>query len=132
MASKRGSSSEAIPLTYTGGTGLAVARVTADVLRAVVPVPDVVEVPAGGQALVRFRSPTGRAFRLISAAVNHPSLRAELATDGHSVVVALDPSVRSWESGLLQLTVTTDLPDEREVPVRVRVRTVSSSSPESR
>ncbi len=126
LAGKRGPSAEVVSVPYTGAAGVrgfALARLAATV-RGVIE-PDVEELDLSGAkpvGEVRFRSPTGRPFRCVGAGANHPCLTATLDPAGTRLRVAFDPAVPGWESGKLCVTVATDVPEERELRVWVRVQ----------
>lgn len=124
VSGKRGRVNESVSLTYTsdGKCGQIGVQVTANVRAAIEPDRDLIEFNATQgtrMACVTLRARDGRDFKLLGVATNHPSLKASIGPGGRVVQATFDPSVSGWESGALYISVVTDVPEEREVRVRV-------------
>lgn len=125
LRGKRGASSEAIGVLYSGqdgAQGFLATNVTANVATIVEPDRELIEISrAKPESEINFTSKIGRAFKITHAVTNHPSLTTKVDADGQRVQVLFDPTKPGWESGQLFLVGMTDQPDEPEVRVWIRV-----------
>ena len=127
LRGKRGSSSEAVSVTYRGPGGVAgyqAVHVAADVYGVVEPVDNVIRVGSKAPvAEVEFVSRVGRKFALVGATTNHPSLTATVLHDRRRVRVTFDPDVSGRESGRLRMVAVTDAVEDREIEVTIEIST---------
>lgn len=125
LRGKRGKSTEAVSVAYTGPgriNGFALAQVFATVYGPINPDKEVLglsrENPVGE---VVFSARDGRPFKTTQATANHPSLTATVDPDGRRVRVVFDPAVTGWESGRLWLNIGADRPNECVVSLEVAI-----------